>query len=359
MRNFRSPHRTAGFSLVEVMVGLLIGMLAIIVIMQVFSVSEGNKRATTGGDDAQNDGAIALYGLQRDLKQSGLGASSFQVVGCNVQLRAGVTLNGMGPVTINHAALPASAADTGTDSLLIMYGNGNGSDEGERIEAQPSQNTYTVASAASAASGVGAFSVADKVIVEAQPRPSPCNLQLAAVNGITAANVAVAGAGVAGVSGGIIYNLGQAPRVLVYAVQRGSLTVCDYMVSDCGAAGNVGNTAVWVPIASNIVSMRAEYGQDTTAPAMDGTVDSFDQSTPTTACQWARVSAVRLALVARSAQYDKNEKRAATASAPQWASSSAAIDLSSYADWQHYRYKLFQTVVPIRNVAWQGVQPGC
>jgi type IV pilus assembly protein PilW len=147
--------------------------------------------------------------------------------------------------------------------------------------------------------------------------------------------------------------------VLVYAVQKNSLTVCDYTVNDCSSAGNVGNTAVWVPIASNIVSMRAEYGRDTTAPSMDGTPDTYDQTfneaTYGVACARARVSAIRLVLVARSAQYEKND----VASAPTWASSSAAIDLSSNGDWQHYRYKTFQTVVPIRNVAWQGAQPGC
>jgi|APFre7841882630_1041343.scaffolds.fasta_scaffold23879_2 type IV pilus assembly protein PilW len=354
MRHARSPHRSAGFSLVELMVGLLIGMIAIIVMMQVFSLSEGYKRTTTGGDDAQNNGAIALYGLQRDLQQSGLGAGAFQVIGCNVLLRAGVTLNAMSPVTINHASIPASASDAGTDTLLVVYGNGNGEAEGEKVQAQPIQSTYTVAAAAASASAPGAFAVGDRVIAEVQPRPSPCNLTMEAVTGVAATNVTVV-TGVAGMSGGILYNLGQAPRVLVYAVKGGNLTVCDYIANDCGATGNVGNAAIWTPIASNIVSLRAEYGRDTTAP-MDGTVDAFDQSAPTTACLWARVSAVRLVLVARSAQYDK---AVVTTSAPVWASTSAAIDLSGNANWQQYRYKLFQTVVPLRNMAWQGAQAGC
>ncbi|MCX7179106.1 MAG: prepilin-type N-terminal cleavage/methylation domain-containing protein, partial [Proteobacteria bacterium] len=55
-----------GFSLVEIMVGMVIGMLGIIVMMQIFALAEGQKRSTTGGGDAQNTGAIALYGLQRD-----------------------------------------------------------------------------------------------------------------------------------------------------------------------------------------------------------------------------------------------------------------------------------------------------
>lgn len=127
IRNPRSRRRHAGFSLVELMIGLLLGMLAIIVIMQVFSVSEGYKRATTGGDDAQNNGAIALYELQRNVRQSGLGTGAFPIIGCNVQLRAGVTLNALSPLTINHASIPAAARDADTDTLLVVTGNGNGS----------------------------------------------------------------------------------------------------------------------------------------------------------------------------------------------------------------------------------------
>ncbi len=350
IRNLRSPRCSAGFSLVELMVGLLIGMVAIIVMMQVFSVSEGYKRTTTGGDDAQNNGAIALYGMQRDIRQSGLGISALQTIGCDVLLRAGVTLNAMSPATVNHGSIPTAARDGGTDTVLVVYGNGNGAAEGETVEAQPSQTTYTVASAASSASAPGSFAVGDKVIVEAAIRPSPCSLTVEPVTSVAGTNVTV-GTGVAGMSGGALFNLGQSLKVLAYAVKNGNLTVCDYIANDCSAAGNVGNAAVWVPIASNIVSLRAEYGRDTTAPNMDGTVDVFDQTTPTSACLWSRTSAVRLSLVARSAQYDKG---VVTAVAPAWASSNASIDLSGSTDWQHYRYKLFQTVVPLRNMAWQG-----
>ena len=368
MRPFLSPRRRSashrspvhcglGFSLIELMVGLLIGMLAIIVMMQVFSASESYKRTTTGGDDAQNNGAIALYGLQRDVQQSGFGVSAFPVIGCSVLLRTGVTLASMSPVTINSAALPAAAHDANTDTVTVVYGNANGAGEGELIQAQPATNLYTVAAAAAGGGSPGAFAVDDKVIAEPVSRPSPCSLAMSPVTGVVAANVAVS-TGVAGMSSGTLYNLGKSPRVMAYAVYKGNLTVCDYTANDCGAAANVGNTGVWVPIASNIVSLRAEYGKDTSAP-MDGVVDAFDQTTPGDQCHWARVSALRMALVARSATYDKNDKRPATAAAPTWASAATPIDLSGFADWQHYRYKLFQTMVPLRNMAWQGAQAGC
>ncbi|HVK95151.1 MAG TPA: prepilin-type N-terminal cleavage/methylation domain-containing protein, partial [Noviherbaspirillum sp.] len=64
------PYRT-GFSLIEIMVGLAMGMVSMVVIMQVFSVFEGGKRTTTGGADAQSNGAISLYMIERDVRMAG------------------------------------------------------------------------------------------------------------------------------------------------------------------------------------------------------------------------------------------------------------------------------------------------
>jgi type IV pilus assembly protein PilW len=347
----RAIRHDAGFSIVEMLIGLVIGMVAVIVMMQVFSVSEGYRRTTTGGDDAQNNGAIALYALQRDVRQSGYGFSTIQVIGCNVTLRAGVVLNAMSPVTINHPDIPAA---DGGDTLLVVYGNAAGSTEGESILAKPSQASYTIAAAAASASSPGAFAVGDRVIGQFLPRPTPCALSMEPVTAIAGATVSVA-AGVAN-TGGVLYNLGQTPKILVYAVRRGNLTVCDYMASDCSEAGSVANSAIWVPIASNIVSLRAQYGRDT-APTMKATVDTYDQAAPATACDWARILAVRFVLVARSSELDKNT---VTNAAPTWSgAASQPIDLSGDANWQRFRYKTFQTVVPLRNMAWQGAQTGC
>src|SRR5512146_2394536 len=101
------PRAAAGFTLVETVVGMVIGMLGLIIMMQVFSLSESQKRSTTGSGDATSGGAIAMYGLQRDLRQAGFGASDPKMLGCSLLLRAGVTLNAIAPLTINHAGIPA------------------------------------------------------------------------------------------------------------------------------------------------------------------------------------------------------------------------------------------------------------
>jgi type IV pilus assembly protein PilW len=52
------------------MVAMVIGMIGMIIMMQVFSTAEGQRRATTGTGDAQSNGAMALYALQRDIRQA-------------------------------------------------------------------------------------------------------------------------------------------------------------------------------------------------------------------------------------------------------------------------------------------------
>lgn len=349
MRNRSFPEVQAGVSMVELMVGLAIGLVAVVVMLQVFTASNSYKQATTGGDDAQNNGAIALYGLQRDLRQAGYGLSAFNVLGCNLLLRTGVTVSGLGPVVINHANIPAG--DAGSDTLTVYYGIANDAVEGDRIGAQIS-GTYTLTSFTNA-SGTPSVAVNDRVVAQADVAapPSPCNLTLDTVQSVSASDVTMA-TGVAGVTGGSLFNLGAAPQVLVYAVRGATLTVCDYMVNNCGA-GTL-NPAHWVPVANNIAALRAQYGRDTAVGAMDGFIDAYDQSTPTTACGWFRTRGLRVALVARSAQSDM------VAATPTWAGSAThAFDLSADSNWQRYRYRVFETVVPLRNMTWMGVQPGC
>jgi type IV pilus assembly protein PilW len=348
----RPPLRAGGFSLIEILVGLVIGLLGMIVMIQVFSVSESSKRTTTGSSDAQTSGAIALYSIQRDIRQSGYGMVNIKLIGCDVTF-SGILLSNMAPVTINHPSVPPG--DANTDTLLIVAGNANGSPEGGGITAQPATSTYTVQAIAS-------FVVGDRVI--AQPAistgytpsaPVVCNLTAETIASIPAGtnNLQVA-TGLAGVSGGLLYNMGAAPRIQAYAIRNNTLTECNFP-ADCTSAANVGNPFIWVPIASNMVSLRAQYGRNTNVGPMTGIVDLYDQSTPNTHCGWARTFTVRLALIARNANYDK---AVATTAAPLWAGSADnAINVSRDEEWQHYRYKVFQTIIPIRNMVGIGVVP--
>jgi type IV pilus assembly protein PilW len=122
----------------------------------------------------------------------------------------------------------------------------------------------------------------------------------------------------------------------------------------------------------NLVFMKAQYG---VAPAGSQSVDTWVNPTgiwsatslAASPTNRKRIKAIRLVVVARG---DKRE--AANVTTPctnislqvnngpcAWpdtaASQAPLIDLSANPDWQHYRYKVYQTIVPLRNVIWDNV----
>jgi type IV pilus assembly protein PilW len=384
---FRLPRMSRragrGFSLIEIMVGLVIGMFSILIVMRIFAASEANKRTTTGGNDAQVNGSVALYGLERDIRQAGYGISAYSILGCSLTYTttgdaASVTLAALAPVTINPAASLVPAGDANTDTLLVIGGNSASPSEGDATTAATTATAYAITTPT-------AFTVGDRVIAAATTRSTPCALALATVKSISGSTLTVA-SGTAGLAtGDPVYNLGPTPIARAYAVRNGNLTVCDYTAYNCGSTSYTStlNSDVWVPVASNVVSLRAQYGRDTTGisgstSTMTGVLDTYDQTTPGSSadsttiplyCGWSRVIALRLAIVARSPSYDKTLP---TSAAPSWDGSTAntaatstlstvtptaaAIDLSSNANWKYYRYRTVQTTVPLRNTIWQGSQ---
>lgn len=348
----------AGFSLVEILVGLGIGMVGMIIMLQVFSVSEGYKRNTTGGDDAQTGGAIAMYTLQRDLRQAGYGTSSESVIGCSMQLPNGAVLPSFAPVLINPPATVIPPGDPATDRILITIGNGNGPPEGSEITTYNGAATYTVNSST-------LFATSDFVIASVNGVNRPCAWKIARITNITGGDVTV-DTGETTLSAftnsrfKYLHSLGNAPKILAYAIRGGRLTVCDYMVTNCGTA-SVSNSTIWVPIADSIVSMRAQYARasniTTTQPSnpllISYVADTYDQVTPIAAAapqSWLALMGVRVVLVARNEQYDKNE---ITTAAPRWQGSAdptMSVDLSNDPNWKHFRYRAFETTIPIRNL---------
>ena len=378
----QGPRRCSGFGLLEIMVALMIGMFAILIVMKIFAVSETNKRTTTGGNDAQIAGSLALYGLERDIRQAGYGLSAYNVLGCSLSFATSadstsVTL-GAAPVTINPDTSLVPAGDANTDTLLVIGGSSPAPSEGDAMTATSTATAYTITTPT-------AFAVGDRVVAAATTRPTTCALALATVKSISGSTLAVA-SGTAGLAtGSPVYDLGPTPIARAYAVRDGNLTVCDYTAYNCGSTSYTStlNSDVWVPVASNVVSLRAQYGRDTngisgSTSTMTGVVGTYDQTTPGSSadtttiplyCGWSRVVALRLAVVARSPTYDKTQPTAAT---PTWDGSTAntattstlatvtpttvAIDLSGNANWKYYRYRTLQATVPLRNMIWQGSQ---
>ncbi|MGH8649666.1 MAG: PilW family protein, partial [Burkholderiales bacterium] len=82
-----------GMSLVELLVAAAIGIIASLAIFQVFAVFEGQKRTTTSGGEAQTSGTLALFTVERELRQAGYGINNLTFLGCKIQGRDALSGN--------------------------------------------------------------------------------------------------------------------------------------------------------------------------------------------------------------------------------------------------------------------------
>jgi len=129
----RTTHRRdrkveRGFTLVEVMVGMLIGLIGIIVIFQVLQLTESRKRTTTAGSDAQIAGSIAMFSLERDLKLGGFGfgaaasASAGSLMGCNVNVYDSLNPAANFPLRLTPVQIDDGLAGA-PDSITVLWGS--------------------------------------------------------------------------------------------------------------------------------------------------------------------------------------------------------------------------------------------
>src|SRR5690606_30813313 len=114
--------------------------------------------------------------------------------------------------------------------------------------------------------------------------------------------------------------------------------------------------------------LRAEYGKDNgvdngtvasaTFAANDGQVDQFSTTTPANSAEWQQVLSVRVGVLARIGEYEKPPASGvceATTTAPTWAGGAfSAVDIATPTSQDRcYRYRVFETTIPLRNMIWR------
>lgn len=375
--------RARGFTLIELMVAVALGLFATLVIAQVFLQSEGNKRSTTDGADAQVAGALALFTIQRDIEMAGYGMADMpDALGCPVTGRYdGTTVSGFqGGAAPLVPVLITTGAGNASDSISVWSsGKQNFSLPMKLTETHDNGGTtFVVASTMGVASGdllvavpaTWATSGDGCAVMAATSSSSDSNTNIshAVANkwNVGAASITPT---LGFAAGSTLLNLGATPLRRTYSVNttNWSLQVADFLPSS--ASRSVRNQF------PQIVLLKAMYGM---ATAQEGAVATYQSNSPTDNNGWKLVRAVRLVIVARSAQF---EKEAVTRVHPEWevgpqvpaasactanasakcltlnVSASAPGDFTDAAgattpNWQHYRYKVFDTVVPVRNMLW-------
>lgn len=366
----RPPASQRGFTLIELMVGLVLGMLTVLVITQVLALAEGKRRAITMGGDAQINGSLSLFALQRDIQQAGYGAAaSPDALGCPVKRK--FDASGTAATFTLAPVVIADGGDSGApDTVTILQSNTPNFSTPMLLMGNHTQTDdhFTVSSSLNAS--VGNLMIA---VPKTQSTDVGCALfsvtsdTSAATTTLSGTNVPhVAGAGAltkwnqsavfptAGYEAGS-YLLNMGSMVLrTYSIDQLSLKTDDFTSTSTAVTSSV--------LYPQIVNLQAFYGKDTNN---DGIVDTYDTVLPTTSAGWMQVLTIRIAVVARSNQYEKDR---VTRAAPLWdvgsvstfsptpatcgASKCFSLKIDHVTEWEHYRYKVYDTIVPLRNVIW-------
>lgn len=351
----KMPMRQTGFSLVELLVGLVIGLLATLVIMQVFATFEGQKRTTTGTADAQTNGSIALFTLQRDMQMAGFGLPVFDTQ--NPPLRCDPAVVGS-DLTVNHDGdgatpeidmFPISITEGGagaSDSIAIRYAR----------------------DAAVAKSGIAVKIIGAGLNAGVENNLGCNNGDVVLMSaGTTCTMTTVDDADLNTPNTQIITLKNAAPASGSLAC-LGKWNQYTYTVATNQLQRNDASSIIPTPIVSEIVDMQAQYGVSATANSNQITA-WVDASAPWAAPSVAnrnRIKAVRIAVVARNGLLEKEDVDGSVACSSLTAanptgvcawegtagSPAPAIDLSADANWKRYRYRVYETIIPLRNMIW-------
>jgi type IV pilus assembly protein PilW len=385
-----TQRRAAGFSLIELLVALAIGMIGAVAIMQIYIDGETGKRATGSLGEAQSGALVALYQIEREMQLAGLGFLNQNTLGCNIRSNLVSALNNrlLQPVSIVPSGAGQAHAsnlwgippgDAGSDMLVIVAGDASALPEGSRLSLPATANAVQLT--LSNARGINA---GDYLLVGENGQD--CTLTRATIPPSLSGEVDIDYPLVTGYTDqAMVVHLGAVPIFAIYAVRNGTLTRCDYSVSDCADAGLTANPEIWTPVANDVVALVAQYGFDSSITP-DMVVDAYCKSrlppagvcpNPDTglgsapgagpnqsvrACDWTRIPIVQFAVVTRSGQAEKDPVSPATLKL--WPDSSPlTVPATTGPDWnvpdQNYRYRVARTAVALRNVVWRGAQPGC
>lgn len=382
MKASRLPSRQAGFSLIDILVGTIVGLLTILVIMYSFKAFEGQKRTTDSLSGAQSDGLMSVTTLDTSIRQAGVGLFTNGSLLCS-----SVNIYYNGSTVANMAQMmPVAITDGGgaSDTISTVTSQSNlGAASVPIAVPMPSPSAIMTVSANPG------ISVGDLVLVGDPTTPgTPCT-----VMGVTNVATTANGVNVQHNSGTSLWNPPNPVNTFTNAPAYGTSAqmlplgtfsrlkyqaLCNSLVSTDlnngsltppSCAGSTFTNAT--PLAANVVNIQAQYGVIPSSlvggiacwvnasGAGTNACDAGDWSSPTLA-NTKRIEAIHLAVTVISPQIEKPDSAGACTATASTAAANypvswpggPAIDVTTLPNWKCYRYKVFQTIIPIRNAIW-------
>ena len=340
-------------------------MLAMLVIIKVAVLFEARRKSTVGAADAQQNVAIAVSLMSRELRMAGQGLGPVDSLGCAVAHDLGTALGTLSltPVTIidGSAGAPdeirifssATRQSTAAARLLIAHASTDTAMQIDSILGMQPDDFLVFYEAGNACSLVRATAIstgAYRVDHSAMPLVTPTTS--------AAAGTVATPAALDYVSGSRLINLGSL-HLVRYAINTNN----DLQTSRFSVTSADWQTAA---MASGMVSLQAQYGFDNrpgvqTSPQVtfwsSSMIDADGNGKVGDSNDVKRLIALRFAVVARSSE--RNDQGCNT-SQPQWTAGDATtgqlaltdISLDHVTNWNCFRYRVLEAEVPLRNLIW-------
>ncbi|MDD2919238.1 prepilin-type N-terminal cleavage/methylation domain-containing protein [Rhodoferax sp.] len=365
-----------GYSLIELMISLVIGLVTVLALTQVAVEFERQKRTTVGAGDTVDAANVALQLMRNGLMSAGHGINSANAIGCALTVyresnnttltlnAANVALPGLFPVYITQGA------GTASDTLTVAAGNSRFFAETGLFSSHAGDTGNFVTD-----SNFG-FQIRDLILLT-ETAGGPCavrqlsadlsagnpqELEHQAGTGVTSYNnpagvVTAAGVPIAFTGAAMVSDLGSAFTIHQYTVANGNFQRAELLTN---------STAT---LFGNAMTLQAQYGfrnADGTTAWCETIGGAGCLTITNDASGWLRLTAVRLALVIRNPQLEGRDRDGNCTTSPEeltwgdvrrnvvplplppWGS----FSLGGITDARCYRYQVVETIVPVRNVLW-------
>jgi type IV pilus assembly protein PilW len=383
-----------GMTLVELLVAMVIGLGVTLAITSLLVAGENHKRTTTSTNDAEQTGAYSFYAIDKVLRGAGSAIvestypTDHGVLGCKLNAAAILPRTSAFPVPFagflggtasNLRAAPlvigSGQSAAGSDVLMVMNGSGAAGGVSRQV-------TGTGTAATLILDNVVGF-VAHDIVLVSQPGTPDCLLE-EVTTPITTPTLPLASTlpyySTGGINGGATTISTLAASTSSYVTPLGNADANNIQFSIYGVGANrtlysydilqnlnlvqgSGPIDAVQAVADGVDSMYAIYGLDTNGDGIQDTWVSpaaapYDAATVmTTPATQLQIVSVRIALVVRGEYYDKNQVSPTTLTYFSGLTNSAGTTLPALkqtvalsANDQHYRYRVFEFTVPLRNM---------
>jgi type IV pilus assembly protein PilW len=391
-------------TLIELLVAMAIGVGVVMVVSTLLFAVENHKRTTTSTNDADQAGAYTFNALDKALRNAGSAIAESKyanagVLGCRLNAATILPAASLPAPFSNTTFLPAASNlrvapvligrnmsdSTASDVIVVMGGAGVAGGVSRAINGAGSATSLILQSTTGfSTSSPGPNPPQGDLVLVSQPGVTDCLLEEVATITGTTLNVGATPYYTASASTTTLSTLSSS--TLSYVTPLGNAAVnnvqfalfgvgtnytlysYDLLQNQLVIGGNGGNTSE--AITDGVVQMNAIYGiQSTSNPGVlsgwvspggtPGTPDAgYDINTvmANPATTMASIIAVRVAIVVRGEYYDKAVVSPSSLTIfsgytdTAGNSLSQTVNLATVTGGQHYRYRVFEFTVPLRNM---------